>query len=65
MTIPDWYPLPNIADFTPRISGTTVFSKFDLQIGYYQVPMASKVIQNSAITTPFRMFKFLRMPFRL
>ena len=29
-TVPDRYPLPNILDFTSRISSTTVFSKLDL-----------------------------------
>ena len=62
VTIPDWYHLPNIADFTSRISGCTVFSKLDLQKGYYQVPMASKDIQKTAIFTPFGIFVFLRIP---
>ena len=53
VTVPDRYPLPNIADFTSRISGSTVFSKLDLQKGYYQVPVASENIQNTAIVTPF------------
>ena len=33
-TVPDHYPLPNILDFTSRISGSTVFSKLDLYKGY-------------------------------
>ena len=65
VTIPDQYPLPNIANFTSRILGATVFSKLDLQKEYYQVPMASKDIQKTAIVTPLGMFKFLRMPFGL
>ena len=65
MTIPDQYPLLNIADFTSRILGATVFSKLDLQKGYYQVPIASEDIQKTAIVTPFGIFKFLRMPFGL
>ena len=56
VTIPDCYPLPNIADFTSRISGSIVFSKLDLQKGYYPVPMASEDIQKTAIVTPFGMF---------
>ena len=40
VTVPDRYPLPNIADFMSRISGSTVFSKFDPQKGYYPVPVA-------------------------
>jgi len=40
VTIPDRYPLPNIADFSARVKGSTIFSKLNLQKGYYQVPMA-------------------------
>ena len=65
MTIPEIYPLPNTADFTSRISGSTVFSKLDLQKGYYQVPVASKDIQKTAIITAFGMFEFLHMSFGL
>ena len=65
VTIPDRYPLPNIADFTSRISGSTIFSRLDLQKGYYQIPMAAEDIPKTAIVTPFGMFKFLRLPFGL
>ena len=54
VTVPERYLLPNIADFSSQISGFKVFSKLDLQKGYYQVPMA-----------PFGMFEFLRLPFGL
>ncbi len=64
-TVPDRYPLPNIADFSSRVSGSTVFSKLDLQKGYYQVPVEDVDIQKTAIITPFGMFEFLRMPFGL
>jgi len=64
-TVPDRYPLPNIADFSSRVSGSTVFSKLDLQKGYYQVPVEDMDIQKTAIITPFGMFEFLRMPFGL
>ena len=62
VTIHDWYPLPNIADSTSRISGFTVFSKLDLQEGYYQVSMAS---EEDSYCHPIRIFEFLRMPFGL
>ena len=65
VTIPDRYPLPNIADFTSRIAGSTVFSRLDLQKGYYQIPMASEDVPKTAIVTPFGMFEFLRLPFGL
>ena len=65
VTVPDRYPLPNIADFSSQISGSQVFSKLDLQKGYYQVPMAPEDIKKTAIITPFGMFEFLRLPFGL
>ena len=53
VTIPDRYPLPNIADFTSRIACSTIFSRLDLQKGYYQIPMASEDIPKTAIVTPW------------
>ena len=38
-TVPNSYSLPNILNFTSRISGFTVFSTLDLHKGYYQVSM--------------------------
>ena len=62
VTVPNRYPLPNIADFTTRVSGSTIFSKLNLQKGYYQVPMAEEDICKTAIITLFGMFEFLRLP---
>ena len=50
VTIPGRYPLPNIADFTSRLSGSTVFSRLDLQKGYFQIPMAAEDIPKTAIS---------------
>ena len=65
VTVPDRYPLPHIADFTSRIAGSSVFSRLDLQKGYYQVPMASEDVPKTAIINPFGMFEFLFLPFGL
>ena len=65
ITVPDRYPLPHIADFTSLITGSNIFSRLDLQKGYYQIPMASKDVSKTAILTPFGMFKFLCLPFGL
>ena len=65
VTVPDRYPLPNIADFTSRIAGSMVFSELDLQKGYYQVPVAPEDIQKTTIITPFGMYAFLCITFGL
>ena len=62
VTIPNRYPLPNIADFTARVKGSTFFSMLNLQKGYYQVPMAPEGICTTAIITLFSMLEFLRLP---
>ena len=55
-------PLPNIANFTSRIAGSTVFSRLDLQKCYNQFLMASEDVPKTSIVMPFQMFEFLHLP---
>ena len=65
VTVPDRYLLLHIADFTFRIAGSTVFSRLDLQKGYYQIPMAYEDVPKTAIITLFGIYEFLQLPFGL
>ncbi len=65
ITEADVYPLPNMLDFSDRLSGCKVFSKIDLRKGYWQVPVRPEDVQKTAVITPFGLFEFLRMPFGL
>ncbi|BHF74434.1 hypothetical protein SprV_0501752000 [Sparganum proliferum] len=64
-TIPDRYPVPHLQDFAGPIFGKAVFSKIDLVRAFHQIPVAPEDIPKTAVTTPFSLFEFIRMPFGL
>jgi hypothetical protein len=65
VTETDTYPLPNMLDFSSRVAGCSVFSKIDLRKGYHQIPMHPADVSKTAVTTPFGLYEFLRLPFGL
>ena len=64
-TIPDKYPVPHLQDFCRDLKGKRVFSKIDLTRAFHQIPLSKEAIPKTAITTPFGLFEFIRMPFGL
>ncbi|BHF63609.1 hypothetical protein SprV_0200660300 [Sparganum proliferum] len=52
-TVPDQYPVPHIQDFTLSLRA------------YHQIPIEASDVPKTAVTTPFGLFEFTRMPFGL
>lgn len=59
----DCYPLPQLSSF--QFHGKRLFSKLDLVKAYHQIPVHPDSVAKTAVTTPFGLFEFIRMPFGL
>jgi hypothetical protein len=64
-TTDDKYPLPIMGDLSGRLDGCTIFTKLDLEKGYFQVPVAPADVPKTAVITPFTLFKFVWTPYGL
>jgi hypothetical protein len=59
------YPIPDKRDLIGRLSAATVFSKFDMKSGFYQIQVYEPDRYKTAFTTPFGHYEWNVMPFGL
>ena len=63
ITVRDSYPMPQLS--MVELNGRKIFRKLDLVKSYHQMPIHSDDIETTAVTEPFGLFDFIRMPFGL
>ena len=65
VTVKNKYLLPRIEDLFDQLKGASVFSKIDLQSGYYQLRVKDVDVPKIAFRTKYGHYEFLLMPFGL
>lgn len=61
----DFYPLPNLNETLELFGKSNLFSTFDVNNAYHQIPLAPEAIEISAFSTPDGHYEYTRMPFGL
>src|SRR6266566_134699 len=64
-TIQNKYPLPRINDLYDQLTGSSVFSKLDLRLGYHQIRVRKEDIPKTAFVTRYGSYEYTVMSFGL
>ncbi len=65
VTFKDAYPLPRVEESLDALGNAKLFSTLDLTAGYFEVAVSESDRVKTAVTMPFGLFKWTRMPFGL
>ncbi|KAG0420260.1 Retrovirus-related Pol polyprotein from transposon [Dictyocoela roeselum] len=65
ITVPNPYIFPTIQDLLSQLNTSKIFSKIDLNLGYYQIPLEENLIKYTVFSINNTKYEFLRMPFGL
>ena len=61
----DTFPLPRVDDSLDQLRNSQYFTTLDLASGYWQISVAPSSREKTAFVTPYGLFQFQVMPFRL
>ena len=65
VTIKNKYLLPRIDDLFDQLKGATMFSQFDLRMGYHQMGVSEESMPLTAFRTRYGLYEFPVKPFGL
>ena len=65
VTIKNNYPLPRINDLYDQLTGSSVFSKMDLRLGYHQIKIRNGDIPKMTFVTRYGQYEYTVMSFGL
>ena len=59
------WPMPKVENIFSKLNGVKYFSNLDLKAGYHLIPLDKSSIPKTAFNSPFRKYKYVKVPFRL
>ena len=61
----EYHPVPTVGEITPKLCGSTLFSKLDAKQGYWNIKLDEESLYLTTFNTKRGRYIFLRMPFVL
>ena len=57
--------MPKVKDIFSKSNGSKYFTTLDLRAGYHHIPLDKSSILKTAFNSPFRKYKYVKVPFGL
>ena len=59
------WPMPKVEDIFSQLNGSKYFSTLDLRAGYHHIGLTTDSIPETAFTSPFGKYEYIKVPFGL